>query len=137
MAEPLRGSCLCGGVQFEVTEELGSLRYCHCASCKKLSGSIGTANGRVRSDAIRVVAGDDLLRSFQPAEGSTKTFCSRCGSNLFGGGWPESEQASVRLSALDTPFEGKPQAHLFVRSVALWETLPDDGLERFETHPGA
>jgi hypothetical protein len=137
MAEPLRGSCLCGGVRFEVTEELGSLRYCHCASCKKLSGSIGTANGRVRSDAIRVVAGEELLRSFQPAEGSAKTFCSRCGSNLFGGGWPESEHASVRLSALDTPFEGKPQAHLFVRSVAPWETLPDDGLERFETRPGA
>jgi hypothetical protein len=137
MGEPLRGSCLCGGVQFEATEELGNFRYCHCASCKKLSGSIGTANGRARSDAIRVVAGEELLRTFQPAEGSAKTFCSRCGSNLFGGGWPESETCSVRLSALDSPFEGKPQAHLFVRSVAAWETLPDDGLERYDTTPGA
>jgi hypothetical protein len=137
MSEPLRGSCLCGGVQFEVTDELGSLRYCHCASCKKLSGSTGTVNGRVASAAIRVVAGDELLRTFQPEEGSSKTFCSRCGSNLFGGGWPESPEVSVRLSAVDTPFEGKPQAHLFVRSVASWETLPEDGLERFETRPGA
>jgi hypothetical protein len=134
--EPLRGSCLCGGVQFEVTEELGSLRYCHCTSCKKLSGSIGTVNGRVRSEAIRVVAGEELLRTFQPEEGSSKTFCSQCGSNLFGGGWPDSPESSVRLSALDTPFERKPQAHLFVRSVAPWETLPDDGLERYDTHPG-
>jgi hypothetical protein len=137
MADPLRGSCLCGGVRFEVTEELSSLRYCHCASCKKLSGSIGTVNGRVASEAIRVVAGEELLRTFQPDEGSSKTFCSRCGSNLFGGGWPESPQVSVRLSAVDTPFEGKPQAHLFVRSVAPWETLPDDGLSRYETRPGA
>jgi hypothetical protein len=135
--ETLSGSCLCGGVRFEVTEELGSLRYCHCASCKKLSGGAGTVNGRVASGAIRVVAGDDLLRTYQPEEGSAKTFCSRCGSNLFGGGWPDSPQASVRLSALDTPFERKPQSHLYVRSVAPWETLPDDGLERFETHPGA
>jgi hypothetical protein len=135
--ESLQGSCLCGGVRFEVTEELENLRYCHCTSCKKLSGSIGTVNGRVASNAIRVVAGEELVRSFQPDEGSSKTFCSRCGSNLFGGGWPEAPQVSVRLSALDTPFDGKPQAHLFVRSIAPWETLPDDGLERFETRPGA
>jgi hypothetical protein len=119
-----------------VTEELGSLRYCHCASCKKLSGGAATVNGRVASGAIRILAGEELLLTFQPDEGSTKTFCSRCGSNLFGGGWPESPQASVRLSALDTRFEGMPEAHVFVRSVAPWETLPEDGLERFETRPG-
>jgi hypothetical protein len=60
-----------------------------------------------------------------------------CGSNLFGGGWPESEVASVRLSALDVPLERKPERHIFVRSVAPWETLPDDGAPRFETRPPA
>ena len=131
MAE-LQGSCLCGGVRFSVTEPFISATYCHCASCKKLSGSIGTANARVRSDAIRVLAGEELLRTFQPAEGSSKTFCSACGSNLFGGGWPESERASVRLSAIDDTFDQRPESHIFVRSVAPWETLPDDGLERFD-----
>jgi hypothetical protein len=137
VTESLRGSCLCGGVRFEVTEELGSLRYCHCASCKKLSGGAGTVNGRASSAAIRILAGEELLRTYQPDEGTAKTFCSRCGSNLFGGGWPESPQASVRLSALDTPFDRTPTAHIYVRSVAPWETLPDDGLERYDTGPGA
>jgi hypothetical protein len=49
-----------------------------------------------------------------------------CGSNLFAGGWPESEEASVRLSAIDTPFEQRPQHHGYVRSVPPWETLPRD-----------
>jgi hypothetical protein len=131
--EPLRGSCLCGGVRFEVTTDPIAVRYCHCASCKKLSGGVGTANARVASESIRVVTGEELLRTYQPEEGSSKTFCSRCGSNLFGGGWPEAPEVSVRLSALDTPFHRKPEAHNFVRSVAPWETLPDDGLERHET----
>jgi hypothetical protein len=129
----LRGSCLCGGVEFEVAQAPETLRYCHCESCKKLSGSIGTVNGRVPSNAIRILAGKELLQTFQPAEGSAKTFCRTCGSNLFGGGWPESETTSVRASALDDPFDARPSAHLYVRSVAPWETLPDDGLERFET----
>jgi len=129
----LRGSCLCGGVEFELAEAPETLRYCHCESCKKLSGSIGTVNGRVPSNAIRILAGNELLQTFQPAEGSAKTFCRTCGSNLFGGGWPDSETTSVRASALDDSFDARPSAHLFVRSVAAWETLPDDGLERFET----
>ncbi len=73
-----------------------------------------------------------LIESFQPNEGSAKSFCRVCGSNLFGGGWPDSEQASVRLSAIDSGLEQKPEAHHFVRSVAAWETLPDDGLPRYE-----
>jgi hypothetical protein len=119
-------------VTFEVTEPFASASFCHCLSCKKISGGGGTANGRVPTEAIRVVSGRDLLRTYQPDEGSAKTFCSACGSNLFGGGWPESETASVRFTALDEPFDAPKAAHIFVRSVAPWETLPDDGLERFD-----
>jgi hypothetical protein len=126
----LRGSCLCGRVQFELTGEFEPRSYCHCTSCKRLSGGVGTANARVRSDSVRITAGRGLLRTYQPEEGTAKTFCSECGSNLFGGGWPESEFASVRLPAIDTPFEGRPTRHIFTRSVAAWETIPDDGLER-------
>jgi hypothetical protein len=129
----LRGSCLCGGVQFEVTEPFETLRYCHCESCKKLSGGAATVNARVPSTAIRILEGEDLLRTFEPLGGSAKAFCLACGSNLFGGGWPDSETASVRASALDDAFDARPSAHIFLRSVAPWETLPDDGLDRFET----
>ena len=131
----LRGSCLCGGVKFELTEAPETLRYCHCDSCKKLSGGAATVNGRVPSSSIRILEGEELLQTFQPAEGSSKTFCLACGSNLFGGGWPSSEIASVRATALDDAIDARPSAHIFVRSVAAWETLPDDGLERFEGRP--
>ena len=81
---------------------------------------------------MNILEGEELLRTYQPEEGSAKTFCSVCGSNLFGGGWPESDAASVRLSALDSPLASKPTKHIYVRSVAPWETLPDDGLERVD-----
>jgi hypothetical protein len=119
-------------VRFEVTEPFTAVSQCHCTSCKRISGGTGTVSGRARTEAIRVLAGEELLTRYQPDEGSAKTFCSVCGSNLFGGGWPETETASVRLSAIDDPFDRKPDAHIFVRSVAAWETLPDDGAERFD-----
>jgi hypothetical protein len=133
----ISGHCLCGAVGFEVSEPFLTVSVCHCTTCKKISGGAGTVNGRVATAAIRVVAGEEHVRTYQPAEGSAKTFCAVCGSNLFGAGWPKSEWTSVRLSALDEPFEGRPERHIYVRSVAPWETLPDDGIPRFETTPEA
>jgi hypothetical protein len=124
-------------VQFEFPDEFASIAFCHCTTCQKLSGGVGTANGRVKTEAIRIVAGQELVRTYQPDEGTSKTFCSRCGANLFGGGWPESDYSSVRLSAIDTPFEAGPDSHLYVRSLPPWATLPDDGLARFQVgRPG-
>jgi hypothetical protein len=130
--DPLPGSCLCGGVRFEVTEPFERVSACHCEFCKRISGGYGTVSGRVPTSAIRVFEGQDLLRSYTPDGGSAKTFCSTCGSNLFGGGWPESESSSVRLASFGLGYERKPEAHTFVRSVAAWEILPDDGLPRYE-----
>ena len=129
---PLLGSCLCGGVRFEVTEPFERITACHCETCKKISGGGGTVSGRVRTDAVRIVSGEELVETYQPSEGSGKTFCRSCGTNLFGGGWPTSEHTSVRLPALAEPYEGTVGSHIFVRSLAPWEVLPDDGAERFE-----
>ena len=128
----LEGMCLCGGVRFEVTEPFLVIGYCHCEFCKHISGSIGTVSGRANTSTIHILDGEDLLRSYTPEGGSAKTFCSVCGSNLFGGGWPDTESASVRLASFGLEFDGTPQMHSFVRSVAAWETLPDDGLPRYE-----
>ena len=130
--DALQGTCLCGGVRFEIAEPFGRVSACHCEFCKRISGGYGTVSGRVATAAIRVLEGEELLRSYTPEGGSAKTFCSVCGSNLFGGGWPESESSSVRLATLGLAYDRKPEAHTFVRSVAAWEILPDDGLPRYE-----
>ena len=129
----LHGTCLCGGVKFEVDADPGSLRVCHCTSCKQLSGGAGTVNFPAPPSAIRIVEGSDLLQSFTPEGGSAKTFCRNCGTNLFGGGWPDSERCSVRVTTIEDPVDAKIGAHIYVRSLAPWESPPDDGADRFET----
>ena len=99
----MRGSCLCGGVTFELTEPFARVSMCHCTTCKAISGGVGTATGRVPTSAVRVLTGRELVATYQPDEGLAKSFCSVCGSNLFGSGWPDSEMTGVRLTALDEP----------------------------------
>jgi hypothetical protein len=130
----LHGSCLCGGVRFAIAGPIVALRFCHCTNCKKISGGVGTASGRARTADLRVLEGRELVETYEPEKGASKSFCRRCGSNLFGGGWPDSEESSVRLSAIDEGLDQKPEAHVYVRSVAPWETLPDDGLPRYDIH---
>jgi hypothetical protein len=119
-------------VKFEVDADPDGLRVCHCTSCKQLSGGAGTVNFPSSPSAIRIVEGNDLLQSFTPEGGSTKTFCRNCGTNLFGGGWPTSERCSVRVPNISEPLDAQVVAHVFLKSAAPWETLPDDGAERFD-----
>jgi hypothetical protein len=122
-------------VTFEVTEPFSRISLCHCTTCKAISGGPGSATGRVPTSALNVLSGRALITTYQPDEGLAKSFCSTCGANLFGSGWPDSDMSGVRLTALDEPYDGPAEMHTWVRSVAAWETLPDDGLPRHEQSP--
>ena len=88
-------------------------------------------SGRARTDAIRILAGNDLLDLPTP-RGLDQDVLLRVRVEPLRRGWPESEFTSVRLSALEEPYEGRIGSHIFVRSLAPWETLPEDGAERYD-----
>ncbi len=125
------GSCLCGGVAFEVELPFRRANMCHCSRCRKHSGGAGLVQGRVARERFVLVRGGDLVRTFRPEGGKAKAFCSACGSSLFGGDWPDGEEVSVRFGALDGDPGIPPEYHTFVASAAAWDVLPDDGLPRY------
>ena len=131
------GSCLCGGVRFELTLPFRRANHCHCSRCRKHSGTFGETQGRVPREGFRLLAGDELIRVYRPDDGAVKAFCSVCGSSLFGGTWPDGDEVSVRFGALDGDPGIRPQYRSFVGSKAPWDDLPDDGLPRFEASPSA
>ena len=136
MNAPLRGSCLCGGVRFELTRPFRRANHCHCSRCRKHSGTFGETQGRVPRDGFRLLAGEELLRVYRPDAGAAaKVFCSVCGSSLFGGHWPTGDEISVRLGSLDGDPRIRPQYHSFVASRAQWDELPDDGLPQYPGKP--
>ena len=129
---PLQGSCLCGGVRFEVTEPFLWAGHCHCSRCRKHSGAFGGTQARVPRSGFRLLSGEELITAYRPDDGRVKAFCSVCGSSLFGGDWPDGDEVAIRLGAFDGDPGIRPEFHLFVGSKAPWETLPDDGLPQYE-----
>ena len=128
---PLTGGCLCGGVRFEISEPLVSSGYCHCTRCQRRTGTAASASARVVPGSLRLVSGEELLRSWDPPDGYSKVFCSACGSALWSQSPDDPEIRSVRLGAFDGDPGIRPSDHAFVSYAAVWEPLPDDGLPRY------
>ena len=128
---PLTGGCLCGGVRFEVLEPLVSAGYCHCTRCQRRTGTAASISARVTPGSLRVLSGEELIRSYVPDQGFAKVFCSACGSALWSRHPQDSEFISVRLGAFDDDPGIRPEYRQFVAYAAPWEDIPDDGLPRY------
>src|SRR4051794_5902887 len=81
----IRGSCLCGGVTFEIDRARGPVEYCHCNRCRKVSGSSSLLTIRVATKDFRLLTGRELIKSYAaPILGAPPAyhsyFCSTCGS---------------------------------------------------------
>ncbi len=126
----LTGGCNCGGVRFEVTEPLVSASWCHCTRCQRRTGSSGSPQARVAPGALRIVAGEELLRAWEPPDGFAKVFCSSCGSSLWSCS-PDGATYSVRFGSFDADPGIRPSWRQFVAYAPDWDPLPDDGLPRF------
>lgn len=125
---PLTGGCLCGGVRFEVSEPLVSAGYCHCKRCQRRTGTAASASARIVPGSLRIVAGEELVRSYRPPDGFAKDYCSGCGSALWSRSPDDPELISVRLGAFDADPGIRPSYRQFVAYAAPWEPIPDDGL---------
>jgi len=130
-ALPLTGGCMCGAVRFEVSEPLLGALYCHCKRCQRRTGSAFSASALTTPGSLEVTEGSEQVRSWDPGDGWIKSFCARCGSQLYTTNPDDPEQISVRLGAVDGEPGVRPSAHQFVAYAAVWEPIPDDGLPRF------
>jgi hypothetical protein len=125
---PLAGGCLCGAVRFEVSERPPVAGYCHCTRCRRRTGTAASLSARVPAGALRVLSGEELLRSFDPPDGAAKVFCSACGGHL----WARFDDGfGVRMGAFDGDPGVRPSYRQFVAYAAPWEPIPDDGLRRY------
>lgn len=134
MTEPSQtGACLCGGIRFEIDEPARRATYCHCTRCQKRTGTAASAEAAVDGSGFRIVAGEDLVKTWRHPDGTwEEAFCRECGAQLFSRNPDDPTEMSVHMSAFDGDPGVRPNKRIFVAYAAVWEPIPDDGLERFE-----
>lgn len=121
MTDNTTGSCLCGGVTFEVSGALESFFLCHCSRCRKDTGSAFAANLFSTSAELRWLSGEDLIKTYRlPATRHQKSFCGQCGSAV-----PSIQMEGTLLvvpaGSMDDAIAVRPDAHICFDSRAVWE----------------
>ena len=131
----VRGSCLCGAVRYEIDGPVGRPENCHCGMCRKAHGAAFSTNAVVPTEALRVIAGAQMLAEYESSPHRRKCFCRRCGSQLFIRRLNRPELTVVTLGTLDDDPGVRPIRHVFVGSKAPWHEI-DVPLPAFEVYPG-
>lgn len=115
----LTGSCLCGGVAYEVDAPPGPVVHCHCPTCRKAHGAAFSSVMPVPREAFRWTRGEDRLSAFESSPGKLRRFCAACGSQMVA---DRADQPVVllRLGCLDTTITDRPKAHIWRSEAASW-----------------
>ena len=131
----VRGSCLCGDIEFHLTEPFKVVHNCHCTRCRRARAAAHATNGFVSLDGIQFVKGEEHLKTYKLPEAKffTQVFCETCGGKM-----PrvdtERSVAVVPLGALDDDPKAKALDHIFVAYKAGWHDITDD-LPTYEEGP--
>ena len=61
----LRGSCMCGKVQYRIEAKPLAMYYCHCSICRAASGAGFSTNVAVSTPSFEVTAGAVSLIAYE------------------------------------------------------------------------
>lgn len=125
----VKGSCLCGGVRFEIGGELTPIQLCHATRCRKATGGAYAPEMLGLRAELRWLAGEDLVRHFEapllrepPAY--RRAFCATCGSPL-PVEIPGTPFVNLNPGTLDDDPGTRPFRHAFVAERACWHEIAD------------
>ena len=72
----IRGSCLCGGVKYQITGALSQALNCHCSMCRKAQGAAFRSRASVRAAEFEWVQGENLVTYYNPLQGIIEAFAA-------------------------------------------------------------
>ncbi|MBI29255.1 MAG: hypothetical protein CMI95_05125 [Pelagibacteraceae bacterium] len=118
-AQNLKGSCVCGQVEYTIIDKPLFTQACHCKNCKKSTGSSFVIHTMVFEHDFVVkgeVSSSDLPTG--SGKGYRVFFCVNCGVYLYCKYKVSPGRIAVRTVTLENPIT--PQAHIFLKDKDPW-----------------
>lgn len=125
MTRALTGHCLCRAVTYDIDPPLGSITHCHCESCRRSASAAFVTWASAPATSLRITSGSEALTAFPSSPGARRSFCGRCGSQLFMLYDAEPEVAYVTFASLADPGEARPHSHVSFEERVSWFPFED------------
>jgi len=133
---PAAGSCQCGNVKYDVTEEPLVTYACHCKDCQKLSTSAFSLTMILNRSGLKMLSGK--LKTWQRATASGGVavcwFCPECGNRIFHENPEMPDFIRLKPGTLEDTRDLAPQAHVWTCREQRW-LRHSAGLPRFQRQP--
>lgn len=131
----IRGSCLCGGIAYEVEGEIPLIRNCHCSRCRRARSAAYASNLFAEVARFRWTRGEPLIETYKmpDAERFASSFCRVCGSSL-PRVVPDRDRVVIPAGTIDGDPRARERLHIFCGSRAPWYEI-SDALPQFEQYP--
>ena len=127
----IRGSCLCGAVEYRLSTPPATMRHCHCTRCRRARGAPHATNAIANVTDFAFTRGEDRLGAHRAsgAKYFAQVFCTTCGSPA-----PRVDASRgivvIPAGSFDDDPIVRPVAHIFVESKASWLEICD-GLPQY------
>jgi len=115
----MKGSCLCGAIEYEVSTLDMPIIFCHCTPCRKAHAAPFAPTAGVLRENFRWLSGEDKLSCFESSPGKLRHFCSVCGTHLVAER-PGQPHIILRVATLDDDPGMEPEAHIWVEHDVDW-----------------
>ena len=122
----VKGSCLCGGIAYEIHAPLSDVINCHCSMCQKAQGSAFRTRALVQVSDFKFVSGENNLVFYESSPGERRSFCGVCGATIITKFENNPNVYGFALGTLDTDPEIKIERHIFTKYKAPWHEITDN-----------
>jgi len=122
------GGCLCGNIRYSIDGNIGGANYCHCADCRRASGSAFNVGVRVEKSTFSF-EGRTLSAFTTTGESGreiTRYFCRVCGSPVFTNSSNNDNTIHVKAGSFDDPDVVDPRYQIWTVSKVSWARLSPD-----------
>ena len=123
MADKHAGHCLCGQLRFTAEGQPQWVGYCHCASCRRHTGSPVACFVNFKSARVRFLG---QRTRYQSSPGVSRSHCAICGTPIAYETSRRADEIDLYLNSFADPEEFRPQGHAYFSEHIAWFDTADD-----------
>ncbi len=131
----MKGSCLCGQVEYQVDQLDTPIQHCSCKTCRKAHAAAFNTSAGVLRKHFRWIKGEDEISGYESTPGKVRYFCRNCGSQLVA----EKEGSPyyiLRVATLDEDPGSKAEIQIWKSHEVSWLDYGEHVIGYPEWQPG-